>query len=93
MVALIVVVLAVAAATAARRDIGGAGWVAVVCIGLGVGTGIAYARSRRGWADYRYTRRQVPILRRSFLGNAGRLLFWSLLVGGVLLIAMSARGR
>lgn len=93
MVGVIVLATVGAAASAIRAGGGGSVWVAVVCVGVGTALGIAYARSRRGWADYRYTTRQVPILRRSFVNHAGRLLFLALLVLGAIAMAMGARGR
>lgn len=91
----VVVVLVCAAVVVAcglgrgRGDAEVYAWVGLACLAVGAGVGAAYARARRGWVDYRVTRRQVPVLRRAFVGQAGRLLWWGLMVAALAWLAVA----
>lgn len=63
-------------------------WIGLAGLALGLGVGAAWARTRRGWDDWQYTRRQVPITRRIFLANLGTLIKWTAVVGILTWIAV-----
>lgn len=48
--------------------------IAVVAFMLGAAAGAAWARTKRGWRDWQYTRSQVSVMRRIFFAAFGKLV-------------------
>lgn len=54
--------------------------VGLAALILGGRYGAAYARARRGWSDYRFVARQLPVSRRAAAGGILRAARWAALI-------------
>jgi hypothetical protein len=74
-------------------DAATAGMVVLGALVVGGVWGARVARARRGWADYQYTRRQVPITRRAFTGQAKQVATFVLVLAVAVWFALYLAGQ
>lgn len=70
-----------------------AGVAGAVALVLGINAGAAWAKARRGYDDWRTTRRSVPGLRKAATSLAGTAALWAAGIAVAIAVAAAAMGR